>query len=214
MKDRIDWAVLLKSEAVTRPFIRADELAQRRQVPYSSVLSALNRQAKRGLLEHVFRNIYFNKLAAGFDPRDLVNVIRPNSYVSLDSALAEWGISTQSPIRLTCVGTSYALTIKTPSVFIDYRRISEELFWGFVDRKTRFGIYRIAEPEKALLDWVYFRINHSLPIQLDELQFQNINPSRLYQYARKFPRSAVDSLMPTLIEKRLCGDLSSSHSGA
>jgi hypothetical protein len=214
MKDRIDWAVLLRSEAVTRPFVRADEFASRQHIPYSSVLSALNRQAKRGLVEHVFRNIYLNRLAAGFDPRDLVNVIRPNSYVSLDSALAECGISTQSPIRLTCVSTSYALTIKRPSVFIDYRKISEELFWGFVDRKTRYGTYRIAEPEKALLDWVYFRINDSLPIQLDELQFQNINPSRLYQYARKYPRSAVDSLMPTLIDKRLCGDVPSSQSDA
>jgi hypothetical protein len=34
-----------------------------------------------------------------FLPRELVGILRPNSYISLESALAEWGISTAKSIQ-------------------------------------------------------------------------------------------------------------------
>ncbi len=97
---------------------------------------------------------------------------------------------------------------------MDFREIKKELFWGFVDRKTRYSVYRIAEPEKALLDWVYFRINDGLPVQLDELELRQVSSSRLHQYAKKFPRSVLDSLMPALFDKKFADDIKLSHTGA
>jgi hypothetical protein len=42
----------------------------------------------------------------GHSARDFVSAIDAHSYVSLDSALLEWGVSNQSPIGVTCVTTS------------------------------------------------------------------------------------------------------------
>jgi hypothetical protein len=47
---------------------------------------------------------------------------------------------------------------KSPSIEILYRKISRGLFWGFLEKKGRYASYKIAEPEKALLDWIYFRL--------------------------------------------------------
>jgi len=51
-----------------------------------------------------------------------------------------------------------------------YRHIKKGLFWGYKDIKTEFGQYLIAEPEKALLDYIYL----NLPKIRNESDFENI----------------------------------------
>jgi predicted transcriptional regulator of viral defense system len=201
MKTHIDWASLLASEAKTQAVIRADEIAKKHNLAYSSVIAALVRQDRRGLTEHVFRNVYLNKLAVGYSSRDFVGAIDAHSYISLDSALLEWGVSNQSPIGLTCVRTSKRRTIRTASIVIEFRTISKDLFWGFVERKSRYGNYKIAEPEKALLDWVYLGLKGDVPPHLDELQFERLNIPKLLEIGKKFPRSVLETILPTVLEK-------------
>jgi predicted transcriptional regulator of viral defense system len=205
MNAHIDWASLLASEAKTQAILRADELAKRHKLAYGSVIAALVRQERRGLAEHIVRNIYLNKLAAGYSARDFVNAIDVHSYVSLDSALLEWGVSTQSPIGVTCVTTSRPRTIRTASLLIEFRRVRGDLFWGFVERKSRYGVYNIAEPEKALLDWVYLGLKSGVPVHLDELQFERLNLAKLVELGKKFPRSVFETILPTVLEKCLLG---------
>jgi hypothetical protein len=40
-----------------------------------------------------------------------------------------------------------------------YRHIKPELFWGYTEIKTEYGHYLLAEPEKALLDYLYFNLS-------------------------------------------------------
>jgi hypothetical protein len=203
MNRHVDWASLLASEAKTQAVIRADEITKKYNLTYDSVVVALRRQARRGLTEHIFRNIYLNKLAVGYSSRDFVSAIDPESYISLDSALLEWGVSSQSPTGLTCVSKSKSLTIRSSSVVIEFRRINEDLFWGFTERKSRYGIYKIAEAEKALLDSVYLRLKSGLPLPLDELQLQRLNIPKLLELGKQFPRSVADAIIPTVLEKCL-----------
>jgi predicted transcriptional regulator of viral defense system len=149
--------------------------------------SALRRQERRGLVEHVSNKVYINKLAHDFSPRELVGVLRPNAYISLESALAEWGISTQSPSSLTCVTTGFPRRFRTQSVRIVYRHIGEHLYWGFQEKRTRHGSYKIAEPEKALLDWIYLQREESLPVALDELNLKVTERTKLLEYASRYP---------------------------
>ncbi len=201
MKVHLDWASLVASEAKTQAVIRADEIAKKYDLAYASVVAALTRQENRGLVERVVRNIYLNKLAAGYNAKDFVSAIVARSYVSLDSALLDWGVSSQSPVGLTCVTSSRPRTIKTASILIEFRKVNEDLFWGFVDRKSRYGVYKIAEAEKALLDWVYLRLKGGLPVRLDEFEFQHLKVSKLLEMAKRFPRSVLETVIPTVLEK-------------
>ena len=112
-----------------------------------------------------------------------------NAYISLESALTEWGISTQSPAALTCVTTGFPRRFRSASVRIIYRHISRNLYWGFQTKRMRYGSYGIAEPEKALLDWVSLQGQEGLPMTLDELSLNAIDKKKLRKYALKYPHS-------------------------
>jgi len=101
--------------------------------------------------------------------------------------LRDSGISTQSPTVLTCVTTGRPGKFRAKSVSISFRRISKNLFWGFQEKRTRYGKYNIAEPEKALLDWVYLRRQEGSTINTGELDLQRLDRGKLLQYAAKFP---------------------------
>jgi predicted transcriptional regulator of viral defense system len=198
----MDWVATIASEARRSGIIRVKEFALRSRVSESAVKKALRRYTAKGILEEVSKGLYLNTLANGFSARDVVNVVRPRSYISLETALAEWGISTQHPVALTCVSLLDARTIKTKSLNISYRKINETLFWGFQEKKTRYTTYKIAEPEKALLDWIYFSHNDGLPVPLDELQFEKVSRSRLLDCAKKYPSTVLKTLYFALLEKQ------------
>lgn len=87
----------------------------------------------------------------------------------------------------------------TASVHIVYRHIAEKLHWGFEQKRTRHGSYRIAEPEKALLDWVYLQRQDGLPTAFDELNLKGIDKKKLLRYAVKYPNSIQRVLQEVLV---------------
>jgi len=162
------------------------------QIPSYRVVNKSKK--RRGLVEHVSRRLYVNKLAHELSPRELVGILRPDAYISLESALAEWRISTQSPSALTCVTTGFPRKFRGPSVQIVYRHIAKKLHWGLEVKRTRHGSYRIAEPEKTLLDWIYLQRQEGLPTAFDELNLRTIDWKKLHRYALKYPQSVRKSL--------------------
>jgi len=195
----LDWARTLRKEASRSPILRADDLARRYGISEAAIGNALRRQERRGLVEHISRRLYVNKLAHDFSARELVSVLRPEAYISLESALAEWGISTQSPSALTCVTTGFPRKFRSASVHILYRHIGKKLYWGFEHKRTRHGSYRIAEPEKALLDWLYLQRQEGLPTAFDELNLKGIDRKKLLRYAAKYPNSVRRTLQESLV---------------
>jgi predicted transcriptional regulator of viral defense system len=194
----VDWAATLRKEARRSAILKADDIARRYGIVEIAVGNALRRQERRGLVEHVSNKIYINKLAHDFSSRDLVNLLRLDAYISLESALAEWGISTQSPSGLTCVTTGFPRKFRTASVRIIFRHISKRLYWGFKEKRTRHGVYKIAEPEKALLDWIYLKRQEGLPVALDELNLSAVDKGKLLEYASRYPKPVRESLLTVL----------------
>jgi hypothetical protein len=181
--------------------VRTDHLARKHKLSERVVRDALRRYEAQGLVERVSTKIYINHFNQQFSPRDLVNVLRPRSYISLESALVERGIIiTQSPSILTCVTPGYPQSFRSKSVSIVYRKISSELYWGYEEKATRYNKYLIAEPEKALLDWIYLNRQEGLPTPLDELQLQFLTPARLRDYALRFPRTVSETVKDFLVE--------------
>jgi len=204
-KKSLDWVATLASEAATNPLVRIRDITSRYRVSNTTVSKALRRQANRGLLEKLSDDSYLNKLASSSTSRDIVNQLVPDSYVSLASALAELGLSSQNPIATTCVTISWRRKISTPSVQITYRKIRRGLFWGYVEKKSRYGKYKIAEPEKALLDWIYFTLQDGSPVQLDEIRFDKLSRARLVAYAKKFPSTVMQALFFPMLEGEIVG---------
>jgi predicted transcriptional regulator of viral defense system len=197
----MNWATILADESRKNSILRLDDLARRYQIQEVVARNALRRYESRGLVEHVSNKVYINQLNQQFSAHELVNVLRPDSYISLESALVDRGITSQSPAVLTCVTVGYPKTFRTRSVTIVYRKISTKLFWGFEQKATRYGTYCMAEPEKALLDWIYLTRQEGLTPPLDEINLQFLDLQRLRSYAARFPRT-VEELVSHLILDR------------
>ena len=196
----MNWTSILTKEARNNCIVRTDHLARKHKLSERVVRDALRRYEARGLLERVSTKIHINHFNQQFSPRDLVNVLRPRSYISHESALVERGIITQSPSILTCVTPGYPQSFSGKSVSIVYRKISPELYWGYEEKATRYNKYLIAEPEKALLDWIYLNRQEGLPTPLDELQLQFLTPAKLRDYALRFPRTVSETVKDFLVE--------------
>jgi hypothetical protein len=197
----MNWTDVLTQEARKNSVLQTDALVRKYKLSEPAVRNALRRYESKDLVERISTKIYINHFNQHFSSRDLVNMLRPNSYISLESALVDRGVITQNPSVLTCVTPGYPQTFRGKSVIIVYRKISPSLYWGFEEKTTRYNKYLIAEPEKALLDWVYLTRQEGLPTPLDEINLQFLNPSKLRAYAERFPRTVTVTIKDLLLEK-------------
>jgi hypothetical protein len=197
----MNWTDVLTQEARKNSVLQTDALVRKCRLSEAAVRNALRRYESKDLVERISTKIYINHFNQHFSSRDLVNTLRPNSYISLESALVDRGVITQNPSVLTCVTPDYPQTFRGKSVIIVYRKISPGLYWGFEEKTTRYNKYLIAEPEKALLDWVYLTRQEGLPTPLDEINLQFLNPSKLRAYAERFPRTVTVTIKDLLLEK-------------
>ena len=61
-------------------------------------------------------------------------------------------------------------------------------FNRFHPKRTRYGRYNLAEPEKALLDWIYLLRQEGSIVPNDELDVSPLDFTKLLQYSEKFPK--------------------------
>jgi predicted transcriptional regulator of viral defense system len=196
----MNWTTILAEEARTNSILRLDDLGQRYGVREVVARNALRRYGAHGLVEHISNKVYINRLNQNFSARELVNVLRSESYISLESALVEHAVTSQSPAILTCVTTGYPKSFSSPSVTISYRKIAKDLYWGFEEKRTRYNSYQIARPEKALLDWIYLSRQEGLPTPLDEINLRFLDRQKLREFAEKFPRTVQEIVKELLID--------------
>ena len=79
------------------------------------------------------------------------------------------------------------------------------MYWGFIEKQTRYSNYAIAEPEKALLDWIYLTLQAGLKLSLDEIEFKSADKQKLAKYASKYPRTVRNTLMHSLAFRCMTG---------
>src|ERR1039458_2420349 len=194
----MDWVKLITERARVSGVLRVDDLARELNVSEVAVGNALRRQEERGLVEHLGKKIFINRLVNDFSGRELINILRPEAYLSLETVLRDSGVSTQSPTALTCVTPGRPGEFRAKSVVIVFRRISKDLFWGFQNKRTRYGNYNVADPEKALLDWIYLGRQQGSTIHTDELDLQRLDVGKLLQYAAKFPSPVKQQTLETV----------------
>src|SRR5439155_20166862 len=102
----MNWTTILTEEARNNCIVRTENVARKHKLSERVGRDVLRRYEARGLVERVSTKIYINHFNQQFSPRALVNVLRPRSYISLESALLERGIITQSPAIVTLVTPS------------------------------------------------------------------------------------------------------------
>jgi hypothetical protein len=170
------WEQLL-SEVGQEPVFRAGFLAAScRGMPEMRL--QLSRWVKAGKLIQLRKGLYtltqpYRKVAA--HPFVIANAMKKGSYVSLQSALAFYGMIPEHVPTVMSTTTQRPEQVDTPLGRFFFRHIKKEWFYGY--RQTDLGQDQrafVAVPEKALLDLVYLTPNSADRDFLMELRLQNL----------------------------------------
>lgn len=145
----------------------------------------LTRALERGFITRLTRGVYVNsRLKAEPSLEEAACFVRTPSYISAEWALHLHGVIIQVPTVCTVVTLSTAVgvsrNLQWRGVAIEYSHIADRLYFGFEAREG----FNLAMPEKALLDYVYYR--NAVPFE-DELEMDVLDAGRLREMARLFP---------------------------
>jgi predicted transcriptional regulator of viral defense system len=145
----------------------------------------LDRWEKKGYLKKIRRGYY--TLFGGDVGKDInrnflfyaANKIHSPSYVSLESALKFHNLIPEEIFQITSVGTKKTSTFATPIGNFNYRRIKPSLFFGYVLTEPAPNLkILLAEPEKAVLDYLY--LNSRLKT-VDDFKEMRINADEFHK---------------------------------
>jgi len=156
---------------------------------------AVQRLERKGYLIRVGRQLYANRFGQPM-LEALAMILGAPCYISFESGLERYGILSQVPLVLTCASTSRSERRQTPLGEILFHRLRPALFFGY---RVEEGGVLWAEPEKALLDWIYIhRKQHGVTVPLDELNWEPLDVERLQDWARHYPHPVRAALKGAL----------------
>ncbi len=119
----------------------------------------ISRWVKEGKLIYLRKQLYaVSPDYSGVTPDSFIvaNSIVTPSYVSCQTALAWHGVIPEAAVSVTSVTSGRSTTVTNSLGSYFYRHAKPELLWGFENVDVPgSGSFRIAFPEKALLDLVY-----------------------------------------------------------
>jgi predicted transcriptional regulator of viral defense system len=148
----------------------------------ASLYVTLHRLTRYGVLERLRRGAY----RLSFRPRDVAqaaNQLYSPSYLSFESALSRHGVLSQIPYTVTFATPRRSKKMRLGETMIEFRQLRADLFFGYV---LESGLY-LAEPEKALLDEMYFVKRGKAFLAFDELSREGLSMEKIKKYASRFP---------------------------
>lgn len=153
----------------------------------------ISRWVKNGKVVRLHKGLYtlaqpYRKVEP--EPFCVANSLKKASCVSLQSALAWYGMIPEYVPTVTSVTTGRGQAMETPVGRFMYRHIERKYFWGYQRREQEGGQSAfVATAEKALLDLVYLTPAGDEMEYLKELRLQNfeqVSRERLRDFARRF----------------------------
>ena len=134
------------------------------------------------------------------------NRIYHPSYVSLEKALKYYGLIPEEIFQITSVSTKKATEFKTPVGNFRYRHISPKLFWAYRLIKTSKNKFLIAEPEKAILDYLYLHAKLKTSFDFKEMRVdkdsfeEHINIPKFQKYLKAFNNKSLMKRAHTFLD--------------
>ena len=154
----------------------------------------LTRWVKKGYLLKLKNGIYaFEKDFERIKGEEVAAALYQPSYLSLESALSFYGFVPEMVYAYVSVTGKINRTFDNKFGHFIYRHLKSELFWGYREVRTDTGRYLIAEPEKAVLDYLYLNLSKiNSDSDFENLRFnedrfsETLNREKFLQYLQAF----------------------------
>lgn len=157
---------------------------------------------KQGYLIKLKNGLYaFRNRAAELEPEEISGLLYSPGYLSLEKALSFYGFIPEMVYALTLVTPKITRRFKNTMGTYIYRHIKSSLFFGYRQIKGRHFPYLLAEPEKALLDYIYLNLRKlKTKADIQELRLNRttmnkaISIPKLNKYLAAYKNKGMDNI--------------------
>jgi len=156
----------------------------------------LSRWVKSGKLMRIRRGVYELIYPRRHSVPDLfiANKLYSPSYISMETALSRYGLIPE--VAMECI----SITVKTSRMFKNeygsfvYHSVQPEAFTGYRTENNNGFEVLIAEPEKAVVDYLYFKKRKGIKIdsltdRMDIKAVKSLNRPKMNLYADRYKMS-------------------------
>ena len=158
----------------------------------------LSRNVKQGNIIKLRKNYY---VFAGeyISEFMLANRIYAPSYVSFEYALMFYGIIPETVYSITSASTKTTREFIVRGVNYTYHHIKRKAFIGYGKKYFDGQMGLVAEPEKALADYLYYVVLGKKSLS-DRIDLHAVKIKKLKEYARLFARPKLINLIDQIYD--------------
>jgi len=159
----------------------------------------LETYAKQGMFARLKPGLYAfeGRMPSG---EEIANALYRPSYISFEYALARHGIIPEIVYALTSATTKPTRAFTAADLGFEYFKIKKQAFTGYglaQGGKDRARSVLMAEPEKAVVDYLYF-VSLGKRALNDRMTIKGLNREKIARYAKLFERPGLMQLVQKL----------------
>lgn len=166
---------------------------------YKQAKNLVTKLVKHGWLIRIKRGLYaISDLSTrGFltlSPYVVANLLVPDSYVSFESALQQYGMFDQLTDKTISVALKMYKAVKLNSTEYSFIKTKPEFYFGWQEVSIDNKSARVATPEKALIDMVNFhKSQYAIDLVIEKLQEHknDLDMAQLNDYLNRFSLTTV-----------------------
>lgn len=171
--------------------------------------SRLSEWQNKGYIRKIRRG-YYSFSDQNLDEETLfliANRLYSPSYVSFESALSYYGLIPEGVYSITSASTRKTAAFQTPLANFTYRHLKPPLHFGYRIEKRNGQGYKIAEMEKAVLDYLYLHPKITDDADFREWRFNaeefaaKADVIKIRRYAAEFKNRQLTRRLEKLLEK-------------
>ncbi|MEA3305989.1 MAG: hypothetical protein U9R52_04160 [Candidatus Omnitrophota bacterium] len=153
----------------------------------------LYRWRNKGLLARLKKGLYELTFPQDMAISDMViaNKLYEPSYVSLETALSHYSVIPEVAMAVTSITTKPTRQFKNRHGLFIYRTLRPKSFAGYYLEKMSGFEVMLAEPEKAVMDYLYLKARRGENVDFESERFDKtiiskMNKKKLKEYAEVF----------------------------
>lgn len=164
--------------------------------PKDQIQYFLEAQTQQGLFTRLKKGLYALKTDFPSD-EEISNALYKPSYLSFEYAMAKYGIIPESPYNLTSATTNPTRLFTTNHIAYTYNTIKQEAYAGYYLDTSGGKRILIAEPEKALVDYLYY-VAIGQRFWNDRFDVSQLDKNKVMEYIKLFEREKLTELVEKL----------------
>lgn len=136
---------------------------------------------------------------------EIANALYKPSYLSFEYALAYYNIIPEMVYQVTSATTKPTRLFTTGHLVFSYYTIKQDIYTGYILAQRGEKRFYIAEPEKALVDYLYMislgqRVVSGSRSLNDRLELRSLNHGKISSYASLYNWSKLDKLVKEVLK--------------